>query len=156
MDAYYHRKHVLVVFKDDRRDLYRDALALCALQGSEVGQYRGRQCKWWDVKDLTSWPQVTPPICMVRSRETYFVRRQATGELEQQTSNWMWVTTLSQAQADTDLVVRLGHSRRDIENHGFNELINAWHADHVYKHHPRAIEAFCLVAYLAYNLFHAF
>jgi len=151
-----HRKHVLVVFKDDRRDLYRDALALCALQGSEAGQYRGRQCKWWDVKDLTSWPQVTPPIRMVRSRETYFVRRQATGELEQQTSDWMWVTTLSQAQAGTDLVVRLGHSRWDIENYGFNELVNAWHADHVYKHHPRAIEAFCLVAYLAYNLFHAF
>jgi len=93
---------------------------------------------------------------MVRSRETYFVRRQATGELEQQTSDWMWVTTLSQAQAGTDLVVRLGHSRWDIENYGFNELVNAWHADHVYKHHPRAIEAFCLVAYLAYNLFHAF
>ena len=93
---------------------------------------------------------------MVRSRETYCVRRQATGELEQQTSNWMWVTTLSQAQANTDLVVRLGHSRWDIENHGFNELVNAWHADHVYKHHPCAIEAFCLVAYLAYNLFHAF
>ncbi len=151
-----HRKHVLVVFKDDRRDLYRDALALCALQGSEAGQYRGRQCKWWDVKDLTSWPQVTPPIRMVRSRETYFVRRQATGELQQQTSDWMWVTTLRQAQVDTDLVVRLGHSRWDIENYGFNELVNGWHADHVYKHHPRAIEAFCLVAYLAYNLFHAF
>jgi hypothetical protein len=39
---------------------------------------------------------------------------------------------------------------------GWFELVNAWHADHVYKHHPRAIEAFCLVAYLAYNLFHAF
>ena len=66
------------------------------------------------------------------------------------------MTTLSQSEADTALVVRLGHARWDIENYGFNELVNGWHADHIYKHHPRAIEAFCLVAYLAYNLFHAF
>lgn len=149
-------KHVLIVFKDDRRDLYRDTLALCALQGPESGEYRGRQCKWWDIPDLTSWPQVTPSVRVVRSRETYSIRRQNTQQPEEQISDWMWVTTLNRAQTKTDLVVRLGHARWDIENYGFNELVNAWHADHVYKHHPKAIEAFCLVAYLAYDLFHAF
>jgi hypothetical protein len=34
--------------------------------------------------------------------------------------------------------------------------VNDWHADHVYKHDPNAIEAFTLLAFLAYNLFHAF
>ena len=38
----------------------------------------------------------------------------------------------------------------------FNELVNGWHADHIYKHDPTAIEAFTLLAFLAYNLFHAF
>jgi hypothetical protein len=33
---------------------------------------------------------------------------------------------------------------------------NGWHADHVYRHHPRAIECFLLLAFLAYNVFHAF
>jgi len=35
-----------------------------------------------------------------------------------------WVTTLSAAQASTELVVRLGQARWDIENYGFNELVN--------------------------------
>ena len=46
--------------------------------------------------------------------------------------------------------------RWDIENHGFNELVNDWHADHVYRHDPRAIECFLLMAFLAYDVFHAF
>jgi hypothetical protein len=86
---------------------------------------------------------------VVRSKETYFVRRQMTGELERQDTQWMWVTTLTQSEASTDWVVRLGHARWDIENYGFNELVNAWHAD-------RAMETFALVTFLAYNLFHAF
>ena len=43
-----------------------------------------------------------------------------------------------------------------IENHGFNELVNSWDADHVYRHEPNAIECFLLLAFLAYNIFHAF
>ncbi|MFH1093654.1 MAG: hypothetical protein V1739_05825, partial [Candidatus Omnitrophota bacterium] len=43
-----------------------------------------------------------------------------------------------------------------IENNGFNELVNYWHADHVYCHNPAAIEAFGLLTILAYILFHAF
>jgi hypothetical protein len=32
------------------------------------------------------------------------------------------------------------------------EQTNGWHADHVYKHHPGAIEAFYLLVLLAFNL----
>ena len=53
-------------------------------------------------------------------------------------------------------MVRFGHQRWDIENHGFNELVNEWHADHVFKHDSSAIECFLLIAFLAYNIFHAF
>jgi hypothetical protein len=52
-------------------------------------------------------------------------------------------------------IVHLGHARWDIENHGFNELVNGWHADHLYKHEPNALEAFFLTTFLACNLFHA-
>jgi hypothetical protein len=150
------RKHILIVLKDERRDLYRDALALFGLQQPQRGAYRNRQCLWWDVQDLNTWPQVRAPLRVVRSQETYFVRRQMTGDLEQQNTEWMWVSTLTQSEASTDWVVRLGHARWDIENYGFNELVNAWHADHVYKHDSHAMETFALVAFLAYNLFHAF
>jgi hypothetical protein len=42
------------------------------------------------------------------------------------------------------------------QNPGFNELVNGWHADHVYKHDPNAIECFLLMAFLACNIFQAF
>jgi hypothetical protein len=150
------RKHVLIVLKDERRDLYRDAKGLFGLHPPQVGQYRNRQCLWSDVQDLSTWPQVHAPLRVVRSQETYFVRRQLTGTIEQQQTEWMWVTTSTQAELSTEGVVHLGHARWDIENYGFNELVNAWHADHVYKHDACAMENFALVAFLAYNLFHAF
>lgn len=66
------------------------------------------------------------------------------------------MTTLSLAQFPVDRIVHLGHQRWDIENYGFNELANQWHSDHIFKHDPGAIECFLLVAFLAYNIFHAF
>jgi len=151
-----HGKHALVVLKDERRDLYRDACGLFALTPLEEGKYRSRHCQWWDVSDLATWPQVNAPVRVIRSRETYQVRRQLTNKVESITVEWVWATTLPATQAPTEQVVALGHRRWDIENYAFNELVNEWHSDHVYKHHPKAIESFLLVAFLAYNLFHAF
>jgi len=153
---WHHRKYCLLVLKDERRDIYQDALALFKLQPEQTGQYRSRSCRWCDVAGLTSWPQVEAPLRVVRSRETYSVCRQATRELVQQTTEWLWLTNLPAGFAPVACVVHLGHSRWDIENYGFNELVNGWHADHVYRHHPTAIEALYLTVFLAFNLFHAF
>jgi hypothetical protein len=151
-----HHKYCLLVLKDERRDIYQDALALFQLQPGQIGQYRNRSCLWSDVADLTSWPQVEAPLRVVRSQETYSVRRQATRELVQERTEWLWLTNLPASLAPVELVVHLGHSRWDIENYGFNELVNGWYADHVYRHHPTAIEALYLTVFLAFNLFHAF
>lgn len=151
-----HHKYILVVLKDERRDLYEDVLGLCQVHKPHEGRYLKRRCLWWDVQDLTTWPQVTSPMRVVRSRESYYVKRQATKELTLETSEWMWATNLPPSLASTESVVQLGHARWDIENHGFNELVNGWHADHVYKHDPDAIETLYLVAFIAFNIFHAF
>jgi DNA gyrase inhibitor GyrI len=148
-------KHAVVVLKDERRDLYQDAQGLFRLTPPQSGRYRSRECLWWDVHDLTSWPQVTAPLRVVRSQETSSVRRQDSGERETQSNEWIWVTTLPAAIVPTGSVVYWGHARWDIENQGFNELVNGWYADHVYKHEPTAIEAFLLSIFLAYNLFHS-
>jgi hypothetical protein len=150
-----HGKHALVVLKDERRDLYGDAQSLFALTRPQNGRYHGRDCRWWDVTDLRSWPQVQAPLRVVRSQETYLVHRQdGRGRMETQTSDWIWVTTLPAAVVPTASVVHWGHARWDIENQGFNELVNGWYADHVYKHEPQAMEAFLLTLFLVYNLFH--
>jgi Transposase DDE domain len=149
-------KHVLTVLKDDRRNLYQDATALFAAFPPVEGTCRSRKCLWWDFPGLLSWPQVNAPVRVIRSQETRTVRRQLDGKDELLTSDWIWVTTLAAAAVPTERAVGLGHQRWDIENHGFNELVTGWHADHVYKHDPNAIECFLLLAFLACNLFQAF
>jgi hypothetical protein len=124
-----HDKQALLVLKQERRDLYQDVLRMLPLVASQKGQYRSRNCLWWDVSDLTSWSQVSVPLRVVRSEETYQVRRQSSQQLSWEKSEWMSVTTLPAARAPTALVVHLGHARWDIENYGFNELVNGWHAD---------------------------
>src|ERR1700740_2326929 len=95
-------------------------------------------------------------IRVVPSEKSGTVNRQLTKERTPQTAGWVCLTTLSLAQARTEQIVRLAHLRWDIENHGFNELVNGWHADHVYRHQSGAVACFLLLAFLAYDLFHAF
>ena len=151
-----HEKDALVVLKDARRDAYQDAAGLWAQQPPQQGSYNSRDCRWWDIPDLRSWPDVKGTPRVVRSEEFWTVKPQLTQEETPLTANWVWLTTLSVAQARTEQIVRLAHLRWDIENQGFNELVNGWHADHVYRHQPQAIECFLLLAFLAYNIFHAF
>lgn len=151
-----HGKHALVVLKDERRNLYQDVTGLFGHRTPQCGKRGGRDCQWWDFSELASWPQVKIPLRVVRSLETYSVRRQLDGTVSQETSDWTWVTTLPPQQAPTERIVSWGHQRWDIENFGFNELVNGWQADHIYKHEAHAIEAFLLLAFVAYNIFHAF
>lgn len=151
-----HGKHALVVLKDERRNLYQDVAGLFTCVPAQRAKRRGRDCQWWDFPDLVSWPQVKTPLRVVRSVETYSVRRQLDKQITQETSDWTWVTTLPRQQAPTERIVSWGHQRWDIENFGFNDLVNGWQADHIYRHESRAIESFLLLAFLAYNVFHAF
>jgi hypothetical protein len=102
---------------------------------------------------LTSWPEVKVPVRGIRSLETYSVRRQLDKKVEIRFSDWMWVTTLPSAQLPVQRAVTFGHQRWDIENHGFNELVEGGHTDHVLKHDAAAIECFLLMAFLAFILF---
>jgi hypothetical protein len=151
-----HGKDALVVLKDERRDAYQDAAGLWNRQPPQRGSHDSRSCLWWDIPDLLSWPEVKGTTRVVRSEESWMVKRQLTQQVTQQQASWIWLTTLSVAQARTVQIVRLAHRRWDMENCGFHELVNGWHADHVYRHEPQAIECFLLLAFLAYNLFHAF
>lgn len=151
-----HRKHGLVVLKDERRNLYRDVAGLFDSVPPVRGTFRSRDCLWWDFPDLVSWPEVKVPVRVVRSLETCSVRRQLDQRDELQTSDWVWVTTLPPSQVSLKRAVGFGHRRWDIENHGFNELVQGWHADHVFKHDAAAIECFLLMTFLAFILFHAF
>lgn len=150
-------KDALAVLKDDRRDLFNDARGLFeAMKPTSTREGRcQRAC--WDLEGFTTWPQVKVPVRVVRSDEARSVRRQIDGCREIQEAQWYWVTTLPSAQASTGVVVTMGHDRWDIENQGgFNELVNQYHADHVYRHEPVAMVVFWLMAQLCMTIFLAF
>jgi hypothetical protein len=144
------------VLKDERRDLIQDARGLFKTEEPTVVWYGNKKRQCWDIEHFNSWPQVGREVRVVRSLETTTIRRQVSKKQEQETSDWIWVSTLSKARICTENVINLGHARWDIENKELNELVNDWQVDHVYRHHPVAIEAFWLIIMLAYNLFHAF
>ena len=126
-----HGKDAVIVLKDERRHLFQDVQGLWRTQPPQAGEYRSRDCQWWDHEGLLSWPQVAQPLRVVRSVETWRRRSQLDGELHEHQSDWVWLTTLGSRQVSTAQLVRLGHQRWDIENRGFNELVNGWHADHI-------------------------
>jgi hypothetical protein len=64
--------------------------------------------------------------------------------------------TLPKAIVSTETVCHIGHKRWEIENQGFNILVNYYGLDHCFKHQSNAIVAFALICYLAYIPFQMF
>lgn len=151
-----HGKHALAVLKNDRRDLLQDAQRLFEDLPPSVVRDASPRRQCWDLEGFTTWPQVQLPVRVVRSHETRQVRRQLDGQVKQEVSQWYWVTTLPAQRTPTGAVVQMGHHRWGIENEGFNELVNQYHADHVYRHEPTALLVFWLLTQLSLNVFTAF
>lgn len=146
-------KHVLTVLKDERRDLIGDARSLFDQVTPCRVQRPDRTCDCWDLSGFTTWPQSGGAVRVVRSLERECVEQVGESTPPEPVSEWLWATTLPVARASTAAIVRIGHDRWNIENHGFNELANQWHADHVYRHEPTALLVFLLLAMICLNLF---
>lgn len=153
------KKDVIAVLKDDRRDLFKDAESLFSgMSPTFVFERNDTRVECWDEDEFHSWPQVSRSVRVIRTVETKrSVRRQLDSKLEDQpVSSWTWVTTLSPVRARTQAVVEMGHSRWSIENQGFNESVNHYFSDHVYKHDPVAMLNFWLLSMMASNIFRCF
>lgn len=151
-----HGKDVIAVLKDERRDLFKDAEGLFKFEQPLIYRDKNTTRQCWDIEEFSSWSQFVNKIRVVRSLETTYVKRQLNKKKEKLTSQWMWAGTISKAVLPTQEFIKIAHKRWKIENEGFNELVNSWHANHVYKHNPKGIESFWLLIMLAYTLFHAF
>jgi len=150
-----HNKDFVAVLKNETRDLLTDARSLFDDVEPVHSGYGQTQCVCWDIEGFKTWSQLDKDVRVVRSIETTTVRRQHTKQTQQLTSEWVWPTSPTKRQASTQAIVTIGHCRWRIENNGFNELVNNWHTDHRYKHHPNALLVFLLLTYLACNIFHA-
>lgn len=152
------KKDVVIVLKANCPELLDDATRFFSDKPpTSVWDDKKRKLECWDESGFQSGPQIDKPMRVVRSQETKApVRRQLDEKVEIETTTWMWLTTLSPHRATTKAVVALGHSRWCVENEGFNELANHWHANHVYKHDAVAMLNFWLTSLIAYNIFRAF
>jgi hypothetical protein len=155
-----YKKDAIAVLKDDRRDLLKDADGMFAgkMPNCNFTTSSGTKIECWDADGFQTWPKVQGNIRVVRTRETKKpFRRHLDGEFQQPPiTSWTWVTTLSPMRARTHAVVEIGHNRWNIENNGFNESVNHYFSDHVYKHEPTAMLNFWLLCMMAFNIFHCF
>lgn len=152
-------KHAIVVLKDERRELLIDVRSLFTPQPQHILTRQGSTCcRVWDVEDLDSWQSFPEKVRVVRSVETKIIRERAGGKSieHEQRSEWIWVTTLPVAEVPAETIVLFGHERWRIENEGFNELCNEWHANHYFHHHTTSITGLWLFLFIAHALFHCF
>ena len=151
-----HNKHIIAVLKNEDRDLLVDARSLftpiapITLDDNKVR----RAC--WDLNGFTTWPQCGEPVRGVRSVKHTTIKPQKDRKEKTVVSEWFWVTSPPPFLASTQTIVRAGHGRCGIENHGFNEFGNQWHGDHAYKYNAHALLACALLLFIAYNLFRAY
>jgi hypothetical protein len=155
-------KHVIVTAKGEDRLLVRDASGLFAHQ--EPGRWVDhegalrRDVRFWDEDGFTSCEGVKEPLRVLRTEETVRRRQRIAGRWEEteETTTWMWTTTLPKKWLSTRGLWRSGHGRWDIENNGFNVLSTHWGLDHCFKHAPAAIVNFLLTSFIVYALLQSF
>ena len=145
-----HHKHLLAVLKENHPDLLKDAKALFREQEPICSKEGNTELERWDLQGFHTWPQATREMRVVRSHETTIKKNEITE------ADWFWVTGMAQSLATAEIICRIGHARWEIENQGFNYLVNHLHMNHIFRHQPNAIVAFLLVLFIAYILLQAF
>lgn len=149
---------VVAVLKQERYEIYKEALALTGGNPTQQVERDGRQVQIWNVDSLRFSDSYTDPVRVVRMHESW-TERQRIGqdwkhkEMEQ---NWIWVVAGELGGHDGATICDIGHLRWKIENHAFGELTQHWSLTHCSHHHPVAVVALLWIKIIAYTLFHAF
>ena len=115
----------------------------------------------WDHQIEDCWDGYGKKVRVIVSEETNTKRVHsgdgAGWEEKTEVANWMWVTNLFEDfSGDLKNTVKVCHSRWQIENKCFNETVNTWKADHIYRHSANAIIAFLLLLFTCVNIFNIF
>jgi hypothetical protein len=152
-------KHAVVVMKQERRDLFRDAEELRSFLAPQILVDGSKTTRLWDIPELSSFTTLGRAVRVVwaeeQTRRRKIVGGKPTDVVEEKT--WVWVTDLPCSTVPPTKIQRWGHDRWDLENRGFNELVTLWHMDHYFIHDINAIEALLLTlatAFLTTYLFY--
>lgn len=145
-------KHVVIVMKQERRDLFQDAEKLRCLVAPQLFVDGTKTTRLWDIPELSSFTTLGRTVRVVWAEEQTRKRKIVGGKpkdlVEEKT--WVWVTDIPSAIVPPTKIQLWGHDRWDIENRGFNELVNLWHMDHYFIHDTNAIEVLLLTLAIAF------
>jgi len=152
-------KHVVIVMKQENRELFQDADQLRGLVASRWIHQGPRSTQLWDLPDLSSFTTLGQPVRVVWAEEQTQRRKRVAGKLQEQSEEktWIWVTDLPASLVQDTKIQQWGHDRWDLENRGFNELAGLWHMNHCFIHNTTAIQTLLLtlaIAFLTSYLFY--
>jgi hypothetical protein len=153
---------VVAVLKQDRYEIYQEALALTLGEPTYVVE-RGeepnrRRVEIWEVAALRLSDTYTDPVRVVRMREGWTEQTQQGKEWKtvEKEQTWIWVVAGELDAYNGAALLDFGHLRWKIENNAFGELTQHWHLTHCAHHKPVAVLALLWIKIIAFTLFHAF
>ena len=157
-----HHKYAIAVLKEERRQLFEEANRLSLLVEPVVYRKKKTYYRVWEHSIEGCWDGYGKGVRVIASEEATPVRVHSKDgkyfEDKLKKVKWMWVTSLpcSEDLAGLKNTVSICHSRWQIENQCFNETVNTWNADHIYRHSANAIIAFLLLLFICVNIFNIF
>ncbi|MHB8281002.1 MAG: transposase [Candidatus Humimicrobiaceae bacterium] len=156
-----HHKKAIAVLKEERRQLFEEANKLSLMVEPKTYKQGKTIYRVWDHEIEGCWDGYGKKVRVIVSEETATKRSHACDgagwQEKTETTNWMWVTNLFEDFCgDLKNTVKVCHARWQIENKCFNETVNTWNADHIYRHSENAIIAFLLLLFICVNIFNIF
>jgi len=154
-----HGKYAAAVLKDETRQLYEEAVSLCDIVDPVIYVDENTTYKIWDHTIEGAWDSYEKPVRVIRSEEIKTVRHHSEDigkwEWEEEKADWYWATSLPSVVGSKN-AVSIFHSRWQIENCCFGELVDTLNGDHVYRHSQNAIVAFILFLFIVLNILNIF
>jgi len=154
-----HSKYAAAVLKDERRHLYEEAVLLSEIVEPAIYKDEKVTYRVWQHTLSGMWDGYKDLVRVIKSEEIktarHHCRQPGKWEISQEKADWLWVTNLPSVISLKN-VVSICHARWQIENKCFNEIVNTWNADHVYRHSQNAISAFILFLFIVLNIFNIF
>ncbi len=154
-----HGKYAAAVLKDETRQLYEEAVSLCSIVDPVIYKDENITYRVWDHTIEGAWDSYKKPVRVIKSEEIKKLRHHSDKigkwEWEEEKADWYWATSLPKVVSLKN-VVSICHSRWQIENKCFGEIVDTWNGDHVYRHSQNAIVAFILFLFIVLNIFNIF
>jgi hypothetical protein len=132
---------VVISLKQEKRDLYQDALGLFQARRpdqtfTESQPGKTYAVRLWDESGLPFTQDHPQPLRVVRTQEevTQSHYRGERKQTETTSHEWVWITTLPTPAFPAPLLRRLGHDRWKVENNGWMDLAQHWAFKHNFLH----------------------